>query len=498
MPRVPALGLVFAALLLAFAAGLPGIALAQLDADIFDIPCCEKFPQVIWYGADSLLTMERVAAYAAPVLWFSPDEPLLDKVRHPEDIRIPEAFPFQEQADRPVVYYRIRSILTTTDEGRVFRPDSTDLNLSTINISRTTAIDIDYYFYYPWEAGMGTHKHDVESVQMKLLVARQSNCPQCPLVMGITKVVAKAHGLKWYDNTLNCDEYTEFPIHILVEEGKHASCTDKNQDGLYSPGYDVNVRTNDAWGVRDVIRTGSLFTAGYQSWLSKVRVPEDRIFPPLPEDSPVRNDVEEEFGVAYAEGYAVYELRPFPVPEAAAEDPSLVPFIEDKPPHQWPVVEEQTNLNEVSSWLEEDDIIKSLSVAFRYDTEAGISLAFPLLIVHNVEAPVIGGWLVNRVYFEGPDLSQIFGWNILLTPSASRFMDVYFSAGIRDEKLDSGSRTGFETELGVKFRANVAHSPLKFMSKLTDFWGVRGGFRYVGFSEFSQLGYVIEVGAGVW
>ena len=77
-------------------------------------------------------------------------------------------------------------------------------------------------------------------------------------------------------------------------------------------------------------------------------------------------------------------------------------------------------------------------------------------------------------------------------------MDVYFSAGIRDEKHASGSRTGFETELGVKFRANVAHSPLKFMSKLTDFWGVRGGFRYVGFREFSQLGYVIEIGAGVW
>jgi len=103
---------------------------------------------------------------------------------------------------------------------------------------------------------------------------------------------------------------------------------------------------------------------------------------------------------------------------------------------------------------------------------------------------------VNRVYFEGPDLSKVFGWNVLLTPSASRFMDVYFSAGIRDEKGDAG--TGFETELGVKFRANVAHSPLKFMGKLTDFWGVRGGFRYVGFSKFSQLGYVIEIGAGVW
>jgi len=356
-----------------------GSAAGQLSDEYFDVPCCHPFPQVIWFGADSVMTMERIAAYAAPVLWFSPDEPLLERVRNPEDIRIPEAFPFQPQADRPVVYYRIRNILTSSP-GIVFRADSTDLNQSTIRISRTTAIDIDYYFYYPWEAGLGTHKHDVESVQMKLLIGRQSKCPQCPFVMGVTKVVAKAHGLKWYDNTLNTDEYTEFPIHILVEEGKHASCTDKNQDGLYSPGYDVNVRVNDAWGVRDVIRTGSLFTAGYQSWLSKVREPEDRIFPPLPQDSPVRHEWEQEKGIRYAQGYAVYELRPFPPPEAAEEDPSLVPFIEDKPPHRWPIVTEETSLSQVGGWLSEDDIIKSISVAYRYDTYGGLSLAFPLLM----------------------------------------------------------------------------------------------------------------------
>ncbi len=52
------------------------------------------------------------------------------------------------------------------------------------------------------------------------------------------------------------------------------------------------------------------------------------------------------------------------------------------------------------------------------------------------------------------------------------------------------------TETGFKFRFNVAHSPVKFLSKLTDFWGFRVGIRYLGFGNFHQIGYAIEIGAG--
>ena len=69
----------------------------------------------------------------------------------------------------------------------------------------------------------------------------------------------------------------------LVEEGKHAIGTDKNGDGYFTPTYDVNVRVNDAWGVRDVMRTGQLFSGGFQSWFAKVRFEQHRVFPPLPE-----------------------------------------------------------------------------------------------------------------------------------------------------------------------------------------------------------------------
>ena len=54
-----------------------------------------------------------------------------------------------------------------------------------------------------------------------------------------------------------------FPIRVLVEEGKHASILDRNADGVYTPGYDVNARVNDAWGLRDVLGSSVLMGSGF-------------------------------------------------------------------------------------------------------------------------------------------------------------------------------------------------------------------------------------------
>ncbi len=56
----------------------------------------------------------------------------------------------------------------------------------------------------------------------------------------------------------------------------------------------------------------------------------------------------------------------------------------------------------------------------------------------------------------------------------------------------------FMSEAGVKFRFDVRTTPLKLLTSLTDFWGVRAGIRYVGFGEFDEIGYAIEVGAGAF
>ena len=58
----------------------------------------------------------------------------------------------------------------------------------------------------------------------------------------VPRVEGLAHGVDWYTNTLRVERDTTFPLTILVEEGKHASVPDRNADGVYTPGYDVNVR----------------------------------------------------------------------------------------------------------------------------------------------------------------------------------------------------------------------------------------------------------------
>lgn len=95
------------------------VALAAGDAradnpkfDIRSIPCCQYKPYqaIVWSGTDSLMTIAALAAYCGPILWYSPDEPLVEDTPGLE-MRMPTAFPFEETPDAPVVYYRVRSIL---------------------------------------------------------------------------------------------------------------------------------------------------------------------------------------------------------------------------------------------------------------------------------------------------------------------------------------------------------------------------------------------------
>jgi hypothetical protein len=486
--------------------GLPGDAHARklsFTVEGATVPCgdYEKIQAVLWYGDDPRMSIERLAAYCAPVLWFSPDEPLLDGARGKE-IMIPAAFPFEDSTSTPVVYYRVRHVLQRVDaSGSAFQPHPAGKGAGIVDLSKVAGIDLDFFFYYPSEAGLGGHKHDVESAEFQLFVWRRDECesPKYHLVVGT--VTGKAHGLNWYDNTLGVDEYTRFPMHLLVEEGKHATCTDKNADGYYTPNYDVSRHVNDAWAVRDVIRSGALFTGSYQSWMTKVRKAEDRVFPPLPEDSPLRAQYTRRG--EYASANAVYSLRPFPSAETAS--PDLVHFIADKGDPNWPYVESNTSAKRFSRWVGSEPFVKSLSVAFYVDGDVGISGVFPLFIVKNFEEPMTGGFITNRVVLKDDGFRDI-AWMLHYTPSASRWLDTYFSAGAeRDREQKPGgaegeltSLTDFVFETGIKMRVNVSHSPFKFLTRVTDFWGVRFGIKDYGFFDIDRLRYVVEVGAGTW
>ena len=144
-----------------------------------------------------------------------------------------------------------------------------------------------------------------------------------------------------------------------------------------------------------------------------------------------------------------------------------------------------------------------------YDGDLGFSFVFPLLIVKNVADPVSGGWIVNRMYLKDQGLRD-FGWMLMYMPSASRWFDTYFAAGVEFDTEDispppadstmslTETTTNFVLETGVKFRVNITKSPLKFLSFLTEFMGFRAGVRNVGAFTINNFRYVLEFGAGVW
>lgn len=459
----------------------------------------DETPFVLWSGTDSLKTLMELAAYCAPVFWLSPDEPEL-RNKKGKDIDVPTYFPFETPCDSPVVYYQFKEILVRENVKNPFVKDENDkIN---VDLSKIEGFEVHYSDYFTNEAGLGGHKYDTEQSQFKIFVRHKKTKEDIVYQLILLRINAKAHALGWYDNIWKVDTNAtevKLPVHIFVEEGKHASCPDINADGYYTPGYDVNVRTNDAWGIRDVIRTGQLFTSEYQSYFSKVRRDEHKVFPPLPADSPLR--VNYSVNGTYSKDNAVYALRPFPDPKLAGSNRLLKQDMEKYYMKNVPEIRES---NEIVDWFEEDIFIKSFAVAGRYDNKkAGISVSFPLLIVKNIEAPLIGGWIVNRIYAQDKNLRD-FGYNILLTPSASRFMDPYFAAGfeIDNEEIEGTNQTERTwkpvLETGLKFRANVTYSPFKFLRFISDFWGLRIGIKNTGFPVIKNLNYIIEFGAGVW
>jgi hypothetical protein len=234
-------------------------------------------------------------------------------------------------------------------------------------------------------------------------------------------------------------------------------------------------------------------------WMTKTRMDDTRVFPPLPPDSPLLIDwtVDGE----YAPDNATYTLRPWPTAEEA--DSHLVQFIADKGPPDWPEIVPDNDLKQLESWLGDESWAKSWAVAARgANDDFGVALAFPLLIFKNVQDPLGGGWFVNRIYFQGSQLED-FGWLINYSPSASRWFDGYFAVGMEwDKQVVDGvesTENYVVTESGIKFRFDLRRTPLKFMSFLgTTFWGLRAGIQFRGVWSFDSIGYVFEFGAGSW
>ena len=297
----------------------------------------ERFRTVVWASCDgeAPISLHEVAVRARPVLWFSRDEPLTAGSGP-----LPSEWPRRNPDDATpddVVYYRVTKIKSASsddDLARVLRErvaaDARALVTSSRANSEAIAempLDpgllrqmkefvIRYLFYYPNELGAHSHRHDLESVELRVVVEdadeRGDPRPQkkpCRQIR-VATFYGAAHGLGLYTNVLDLDIVMRdrldetaavvqstsrrrkdvpadqptpierpiqsdpfWPLIVLVEEGKHASAPDRNGDGVFTPNYDVNRFVADAWGVRDTMRSRQLSPA-FRSDTFKRRVPE--------------------------------------------------------------------------------------------------------------------------------------------------------------------------------------------------------------------------------
>ncbi len=217
--------------------------------------------------ATSLVTFNLLAQSVAPVLWFSPDEPLITSAnREINEVGIPRELPFganamrSEANPRSRVYYRIsrlRVLDNATSQDKHSFEALPGMGKRVVPFEKASYLHVRYLLYYPEDIGFGQHAHDIEVVEVELaIVSEVTEKGQCYSVR-VARIAGAAHGSDWYTNVLDVGSDVDdlvLPPHILVEEGKHASAPDRNADGWFTPGYDATLNANDAWGVRDTLR----------------------------------------------------------------------------------------------------------------------------------------------------------------------------------------------------------------------------------------------------
>ena len=103
----------------------------------------DTIPGVVWHGRDNGMPLAKLAAYMAPVFWFSPDETSLNG-RDGKDITIPETFPADRPASGPVVYFQFNRVLTRP-RGEGLPLDRSDPSGPILDLRRTAGFDLSFY-----------------------------------------------------------------------------------------------------------------------------------------------------------------------------------------------------------------------------------------------------------------------------------------------------------------------------------------------------------------
>ena len=461
---------------------------------------------VFWCGENPMLRVQELAERVAPILWFSPDEPL-----RRNGGKIPLKLPADDSKDSLVVYYRISHLVLNPGVPLSYEP----ITEKGLNLEKIKKLTLVYYFYYPEDKGFTPHKHDLEHARFdvhfmpvdnedKEITSSKRGTVPSYYVANISRVVGAAHGVSWFENILDIEEDTSLPITLFVEEGKHASCPDRNADGFYSPGYDVNHRFNDAWGVRDIMATGEVGGVRYDTSKTKPRKPDDMIMVAPVVPTLVKNDLLHFYSGSKSnkdilntnEGYKLKPLKSIPEKNLSKagvdkETGKLYDNIkkgQDEPEKSHPDDIFERAMKYGYGIERKEDIRDALTVSYRFDGGHGFSFSPPIF---RFPIPVFGGYALPKanVILFGND--RRYSLEALYAPSAARSFDWYASIGsewLRPRNRDPEAKRNFDakfvSEGGIRFRIN--QGPFLF--------GGRIGLRTTGRDQR----VVFELGTGAF
>jgi hypothetical protein len=487
------------------------------------------------------VSAQMFAEQAAPILWFSPNEPLFSTTPH-----LPQPLPGDETKDSAVVYYRISEVLLKLRGQK----SASSGNFDRLELDNIKKLTLKYYFYYSKDIGFGGHLHDLESVRFDinftvrdetgLEITDTAHKGPRYYVANISKIIGAAHGVTWYGNQLDLgknEKDTSLPVTLFVEEGKHATSPDRNADGFYSPGYDVNYRYSDAWGVRDLLGSGQLGSAKYEGAMTKPRRPEHMIKVKPTETNtvqcllqPYTGEHKDKLMLSKRE----YKLTPARVFETKKEqdirfkreqaqqkaegkklkDDKIAGWMKDaefgemedekyvaKPPKQ---PEGDSSL--LRAWRfgngveRNEELWDAIPITLRAEgRQYGFSILPP---VGRYQVFFLDGYFLPKINVMFPNARDTripgrkidrpvrFSLEAMYTPSASRTFDWYTTAGAEWERPDQSVSyaTKFVTEGGLRFRFNL--------TKLLV--GGRIGLRVTGFPEARSPRLIFELGTGAF
>jgi hypothetical protein len=406
---------------------------------------------VVWRGANGDLSLKALAERLAPILWFSPDEPLLHSARS-----IPDKLPCDpDAASGPVVYFSAR-------QARRLLADPADV----VDVTDGGRVTVTFHFYYPEDIGAGCHSNDLEHATFDIRFRRSPMSTDDHAAILFTAVLefveGAAHGSTLFSNNLllargMTSAKTSLPIVLLVEEGKHAVCPDRNGDGVITPGYDVNEAIGSAWGVRDIFGSGYAGGARYQPWMTKPRFPEDRLRPEVADLMMWRFS----YRAPWPLPSRTYSLRPVPVQCRLS---SSTNWPEPKPlPGCTHLSLASLLADEGLRTLRPSEAVKQWTLRYlsgvRLRVEAssyGVSSALPFaqeflsggVLGVNVTARLVqmAARSSHHVASGGGDFEAYY------TPSMSTFIDWYVRAGYGLDAVEPHPFHGSVVEAGIELR----------------------------------------------